>query len=436
MTAAIGPGSKRWLTVASCMVAVCLVVLLAVRPWRTERIDSKPVPQAASPRMRRRPGVVYKPTTMPLRKAPRPDFRVDRGGEVEETEEEETEVEVEEDQAREQIPPDDPVLATMTDESEFSEIAWSMVESSSEDLEGDVSVLIESEESVDRALAGVLIFLQDALEGDLLDRVASDPDPIVALAVFDWVRDFGTEETISAMRDAIASRGLSRDYLLDVTRSSASTIGGGRSALDLWLSSFAGGRIPADVVASLVTDPLASYDVRAQAFFKLLEPETRATAMKSLEAFTSMQNDSSGVLAVKTAEKWNELAEISNPDEDGEKVWDSEAPVVFFLANSQSALPARDLANYLEYALRRDDPEFPPIIEEGTWEFANECFDRLSERREELPKEELDALDRIAVCLDRLVDYDPAFNPFETVEEDGDVDVGNVDDEEDGEEDE
>ena len=122
------------------------------------------------------------------------------------------------------------------------------------------------------------------------------------------------------------------------------------------------------------------------------------------------------------------MSEISNSDGDDEKTWDAEARVVFYLSQSDSALPARDIANYLEYALRRDDPEFPPIVEEGTWEFANECFDRLSARRDTLPQEEIDALDRIAVSLDRLVEYDPAFNPLETVEDDDD----NAD-EEDGE---
>ncbi len=129
------------------------------------------------------------------------------------------------------------------------------------------------------------------------------------------------------------------------------------------------------------------------------------------------------------------MSAISNADGDEAKICDPEAPVVFYFSESESALPARDLANYLEYALRRDEPEYPPIVEEGTWEFANECFNRLSANRESLSQEELDALDRIAVSLDRLVEYDPAFNPFEVVEDDEDADDEDVEDEEAADED-
>ena len=320
----------------------------------------------------------------------------------------------------EPIPEDDPALATMENESEFAELAWSIVESPPSDIEEQISSRLESENPADRALAGVLAFLIDALDDDMLDHVAADADPMVPLIVLDWVRDFGTDETILALRDAIASRGLSQDYLLEVAKSSASTIGGGRSALALWLEGFAGKPVPAKSIADIVASPGVSYDVRAQAFFKLLEPETRKEAWKSLDKFAGELTGASGALMSQTAQKWKDVSEISNSAGDEEKTWDAEARVVFYLSQSDSALPARDVANYLEYALRRDDPEFPPIVEEGTWEFANECFDRLSARRDTLPPEEIDALDRIAVSLDRLVEYDPAFNPLETVEDDGD----------------
>ena len=404
--------------------------------------DSPPI--SSSEQVRHRPGSVYKPKSTPLRHAPRPDLEalkaslrqptaddeeddaevetdennVEDGDNVEEGEEDEEEGE--EVVPPEPIPPDDPALVTLENERKFSELVWSLMKSPPDDFEAQRQKWLVSENPADRALAGVLDFLSDSLEGDRLEQVASDQDPLVPLTILDWVRDFGSEEDILALREAIALRDLSQDYLLQVAKSSTSTIGGGRSALDLWLASFDGEPIPSDAVASIITAPDASYDVRAQAFFKLLEPETREAALKSLDKFAGELTDASGVLLSQTARKWKELSEISNADGDDEKIWDAEAPVVFFLSQSDSALPARDLANYLEYALRRDDPEFPPIVEEGTWEFANECFDRLSAQRDTLSKEELDALDRIAVSLDRLVEYDPAFNPFETVEDDGD----------------
>ena len=443
-------------------IAAIIAVILAfsVSPFfgRFSRKAPESVQQSPSSQGRQRPGAVYKPTVMPLRHAPRPYLAVlasaprqttcnaeddagddeseedstddEDGAEMVEDGEDGNEEENDEDEAplEEPIPDDDPALATMGNESEFAELAWSIVESPSDDVEKQISSRLESENPADRALAGVLAFLTDTLVGNMLDHVVADADPMVPLIVLDWVRDFGTDETILDMRDAMASIGLSQDYLLEVAKSSASTIGGGRSALALWLEGFAGKPVPVKSMADIIASPGVSYDVRAQAFFKLLEPETREEAMKSLDKFTGGLTDDTGVLLSQTAQKWKELSEISNSDGDDEKTWDAEARVVFYLSQSDSALPARDIANYLEYALRRDDPEFPPIVEEGTWEFANECFDRLSARRDTLPQEEIDALDRIAVSLDRLVEYDPAFNPLETVEDDDD----NAD-EEDGE---
>ncbi len=430
--------------------AICMVTCFK-RPDR----NAADVPRRVNAMTaRQRPGVVYKPTSLPLRHSPRPDLaalaslsrRADNGaednGDNDDLEDDSVggeddganpedgdEDEGEEVLPPEPIPPDDPALASMGNERDFASLAWSIVESQPEIIRDVIASRFESKEPADRALAGVLAFLTDTLEGDVLDLVSTDSDPMVPLTVLDWVRDFGTDENILALREAIASRGLSQDYLLEVAKTSASTIGGGRSALDMWLAGFSGDTVPADALAAIVTSPGVSYDVRAQAFFKLLEPETRTEAMKALDTFAGELTDASGVLLPQTAEKWRELSSISNSDGDDEKIWDAESAVVFFLSQSDSALPARDLANYLEYALRRDDPEFPPIVEEGTWEFANECFDRLSAQRDALSNEELDALDRIAVSLDRLVEFDPAFNPFETVEDDGEEDDEAEDDE-------
>ena len=444
--------SSRGFAVRLLLVAVVLVCGLIWFWGRSSPAEREDTPPSSPTGVGRpRPGSVYKPKIQPLRHVPRPDLDALKASlrkpdvadeadeddveadeaEVEIEDGEEEDVEVEEDAPPVPIPPDDPALATMDNEGKFSELVWSLIESPPEDLEAQREKWIGSDNPADRALAGVLDFLSDALEGDALERIASDQDPLVPLTVFDWVRDFGTDESILAFREALAARGLSSEYLLQVAGESASSIGGGRSALDLWLAGFADDTIPVESLASLVTGPDVSYDVRAQAFFKLLEPETREAALNSLRNFTAGLDGASGVLLPQTSVKWKELSEISNSDGDDEKIWDAESTVVFYLTQSESGLPARDLANYLEYALRRDDPEFPPIIEEGTWEFANEFFERLSANRDNLSAEALDALDRIAVSLDRLVEYDPAFNPFETVEDDGDEDAGDDAEEED-----
>ncbi|MBR3085309.1 MAG: hypothetical protein IKH04_02790 [Kiritimatiellae bacterium] len=129
--------------------------------------------------------------------------------------------------------------------------------------------------------------------------------------------------------------------------------------------------------------------------------------------------DGGSTLWAQFADKIARLAEIGDKGDDC-KIWDSQSPVVYFLTQDESALPARDLANYLEYALRRDDQEVEPNIEEGTWEFANDYLETMRPLADSLSPEEVGALDRIACALDKLVDYDPAFNPFETVEDDGD----------------
>ena len=445
--------SSRGFVVGLLLVVAALVCGLALFWDRSSSAEGKDIPPLSPTGTGRpRPGSVYKPKTQPLRHVPRPSLDALKASlrqpdaaddeDAVETKADDAEVEIEDGGEEDDeggggsppvpIPPDDPALATMDNEGKFSELVWSLMESPPEDFEEQREKWIVSDNPADRALAGVLDFLSDALEGEALARIASDQDPLVPLTVFDWVRDFGIDENILAFREALAARGLSSEYLLQVAGESASSIGGGRSALDLWLAGFADDTIPVESLASLVTGPDVSYDVRAQAFFKLLEPETREAALNSLRNFTAGLDGASGVLLPQTSVKWKELSEISNSDGDDEKIWDSESTVVFYLTQSESALPARDLANYLEYALRRDDPEFPPIIEEGTWEFANEFFERLSANRDNLSAEALDALDRIAVSLDRLVEYDPAFNPFETVEDDGDEgDEDDTDDEDD-----
>ncbi len=314
---------------------------------------------------------------------------------------------------------DDPVLAGLARETAFLQSAWDAVSSCPDAAAAfaESADLLRSDSPEDRALGGILAYFAGGLEGELLGYVLADSDPVVPLTVGDWIRDHGTEEEAARFRDALRASGVAPETLREFAAESAGLPGGGRTALDAFLA-MCGEDVPVADLLSLVASPNASYDVREQALFKLLEPETRTSGEEALSALAAGAGDN-GVLPF-AASKLALLALVSNPDGDSEKVWDSESPVVFFLANSEGGLQARDLANYLEYALRRDDPEFPPIIEEGTWEFANEFLLSAKDGLAGAPLSEIDSLDRIATYLDRLVEYDPAFHPFETVEEDGD----------------
>ena len=402
-------------------IAIGLAILAAVAALFMLRARDRG-DLAAARRPHVRPASIYKPTTRPHRKAVRPALppRV-----VEEAEPAEADADAAEpadgDSAVPGDPPiadGDPALATMAAERDFSALVWASLEESDEVLAMVGLAYLESEEPSKRALGGVMLFFADALDGDTIGKIVDDEDVAVPLTVFDWVRDFGEGADVDQFRGAMRARNTSASALLDFAAKSASTFGGGRSALDLWLGSFGEENpVPVGDLAKLVSEPEVSYDVREQALFKLLEPETRSAGLAALEAFAANIPEDSQDLRGQLARKLRDLTEVSNSDGDECKVWDSEATVVVYLADAGGALPARDLANYLEYALRRDDPEYPPIIEEGTWEFANEFLEKKLPETDTLLPEELDALDRIAASVERLVEYDPAFNPFETLEE-------------------
>ena len=431
----------------AALLAVSLVTALVARfadsPGGSGSSDSSPSASKAHASVR--PGAVYRPKAEPLLRAERPELRFaavpmvpfagDDGGNDGDEEEsvggDETEEGIEV-QSAVASPPDlradDPGLVALEPERLFSETVWDSLSAPPEKLVAEASRLLVSAEPEERALGGVLAFFGNILEGEVLDGLAADPEPFVPLAVLDWVRDFGTEEQAVAFRESFALRGMAAEELLALAGQSRGLSGGGRSALDLYLARFGEGEVPAEALAGLVASRSASYDVREQALFKLLEPEMRADGEAALRALSDALAPEDGDLLPFAAGKLSELAEVSNPDGDDEKVWDAEAPVVFFLSQAEGGLPARDLANYLEYALRRDDPEYPPVIELGTWEFANDFLLSVRDRADDLPPSELDALDRIAASLDRLVEYDPAFNPFETEEDDGGNDPGDDDD--------
>ena len=378
---------------------------------------------------RKRPGSVYKPSATPTQFAEREDINALIGGANADVVEEDSDEDSEENLDDEElvveevveevvpIPHNDPALLTMTAEQDFMSMVWNAIESPGKNLVEEGNLFIGSQVPQERAYGAILLYQANAFNDDIVDAIMSDSDAMVPLAVYDWIRDFGRDEDIALYSDAIKDYNFTKDELYAYINDSASSFGGGRSALDLWLSSYDQADIPVDLLANIVTAKGASYDVKSQALFKLLEPETKKVGLESIENAATGLDADSGVLMPQTIEKWRELSKVANSDGDTEKIWDSESSVVLYLAESGKGLVARDLANYLEYALRRDDPECDPVIELGTWEFANEFLENTLPNRDTLSAVELDALDRIASSLDRLVKYDPAFNPFEEVGE-------------------
>ncbi len=398
-------------TAATAILVLSLAIFWGLWKWLG---PERPAPQAgdspATTGARQRPALAYKPSATPLR-----------------TIGVETRAVLAEQVAQE---PSRHVTVRIGAETAFSARAWDELAEPDETVRQKGLALLAAESPEDRALGGILLFFAKALTDEVIGALVEDPDLMVPLTVFDWVRDFGTEEDVEAFRQTLGSREVPNEELLALIQKSEDAFGGGRSALDMLLLGLDEEAIPETLAAIAVGDAVA-YDVREQALFKLFEPET---AEKGLAALEKLKEQAAGDGSTLPLEKWADIAETAAEEGDDCKIWDTQLRVVSFLCNSDDPLAARDLANYLEYGLRRDDPEFEPIIEEGTWELANEFLQSRTPLRDSLPPEEIDALDRIAVSLNRLTAYDPAFVPFETVEDDGDEDE--EEDEEDTDEDE
>jgi len=243
-----------------------------------------------------------------------------------------------------------------------------------------------------------------------LAAVANDGELLVPLTVFDWVRDFGSADEIAAFHAALDERVLSTEELAEYLSGSASLPGGGRSALDLYLPRFDEETV-AEALSEVVSAPGVAPDALEQAVFKLLEPEHRVFALDVLQAAAATAGE--GGLLAENICKWIDMARLA-ASEDGEvdyKVWDTPLRDLSFLADSDAGLAVRTMANYLEYGVRRDDADFEPVVEEGSWETAREFLEYAVSIRDGLLPEEQDALTRLAANLDRLKAYDPAFAP-------------------------
>lgn len=272
--------------------------------------------------------------------------------------------------------------------------------------------LLSSSSPEDRALGGVLLFLNASLNDRLAQFVADDRSLAVPLVVFDWIRDFGADDEIAAFAALLGDRDIPTEELVAYASGSAAQPGGGRSALDLLIPRFDEEELE-DGLLPVASAKGASYDVREQALFKLFEPEFKNSGLEALETLSDGVSEGDSSLLAEAAAKWSALAHLSDAENEEVpyKVWDTPLRDVTFMADSDTRLTVRDMANYLEYGLRRDDPDFEPVIEEGTWQAAKDFLDRALSSRATLLPEDAEALDRIAASLDRLKAYDPAFAP-------------------------
>ena len=72
---------------------------------------------------------------------------------------------------------DDPGLAALEPERLFADTVWDALAASPEELVPEAARLLASAEPEERAFGGVLAFFGNVLEGELLEGVASDPEP-------------------------------------------------------------------------------------------------------------------------------------------------------------------------------------------------------------------------------------------------------------------
>ncbi len=305
--------------------------------------------------------------------------------------------------------PNDPALVSMRSAMRFAARLLRLRERDVGRQVAEGRRLLKSRSAEDRALGGILLFLNQDLDWNASAAIAKDDDVLVPLSVFDWIRDFGSDEEVATFSEALGAREIADEELIAFLQSSASQVAGGRSALDLLLARNDEETV-SDALESVILAQGVAYDVREQALFKLLEPENKSSALELLEKLTAEQKDGESLLAESFA-KWTGMAHLSDPDDEEVpyKVWNTPIRELSFLADSGLGLAVRTMANYLEYGLRRDDPDFEPVVEEGAYETAKTLLDRALAARETLLPEEADALDRLSANVERLINYDPAF---------------------------
>ena len=304
---------------------------------------------------------------------------------------------------RQQYETDDPFYATLRNVLNFASQVRAARKAPRSKWAAEGRMLLTSEKAEDRALGGVLLFFAGKLDEGAVRTLVGDLDLFVPLTVFDWVRDFGTDEEIEAFENGIGLREISDEDLVAFLAASAQYPGGGRSALGLFLARHEDDEI-FEASRKFLSSSDVAYDVFEQAFLKLLEPENREEAEDFIDALEREDKlDGNGLMIqmlwkLKGATK----AERGDGEEETCKVWDISRARLGRICDADMGLVIRDVANYLEYGLRRDNPDFEPVIEEGVRVAAGKFLEKVKASEPSLTYEELEALERLEAYVKRI----------------------------------
>ena len=319
----------------------------------------------------------------------------------------------------------DPFYATLRNTLKFSARVRTALEAPQAKWAAEGRRLLASKVAEDRALGGVLLLYAEKLDEETIHALVNDRELFVPLTVFDWVRDFGTDEEIENFSHGVGTREVSTEALAGFLANSAKYPGGGRSALELFLSRHDEETV-FDGTMKFLSSPDVSYDVFEQAALKIFEPENRESALSFVDELEKKDAKDGEGLKIQLLWKLRRATEQVLEDDDDEvvpyKVWDTSLSQLEGVEVSDMGLVVRDVANYLEYGLRRDDPDFEPVVEEGTWELANSFLERVRAAGATLTEEETEALGRLEAYVERIREYDPAFAPDDEEDDDEEVD--------------
>lgn len=344
--------------------------------------------------------------------------------------------------------PADPALASMRPEMIFAAKVFSLADKHKADSAKTARKLLRARSPQDRATGGALLVLSGEMTDADMNAIADDAAILVPLVVGEWISDYGDNEDASSFLAILRERGIQNDSLVAYLASSATSPGGGRTALDILVPRMEEDEELSYEIAEIASGKDTSYDVREQILFKFLEPENKREGVAMLETQASSKLADESPAVAQMVARLQELAALPSDDDDNEedvdsgspaedsgdalsdsldddddsevdyKVWDTPIRDISFLAESDLGLAVRSMANYLSYGLRRDDPDFEPVVEEGTYGIAKEFYEKALARSSTLDPEERFVLARLAADIERLTLYDPEFAP------DGDEDDG------------
>lgn len=351
--------------------------------------------------------------------------------------------------------PSDPAMASVRREMDFSDQVFAMAENAGAATAAKARALLRSKSAMERAAGGALLLVSGEMTAADMTAIADDESLLVPFVVGDWMGDFGGHDDHSAFLALLRKRKIPSADIAAFLSSGATMPGGGRTALDIAIPRMEDDGKLSDALESAVLSRGAAYDVREQLLLKFLEPETRergialvgevaekyggasesmarmADRLLGLAALPSEATEDDGGDAGLEGEHdgGGDGDEADGPDAIDYKVWDTPVRDVAFLAGADTAFAVRSMANYLSYGLRRDDPDFEPVVEEGAYRLVRAFYERALAGQEALAAEERFVLDRLAGDIDRLALYDPEFAPDDEIDDGEEIPVGELDEE-------